>query len=92
MRTSRLSGLAIAALAVFTLAASDFALARGGGGGGGRGGGARRGGGGRSGTGGGIGGSKSSKDKNKKDLEAARERLRQADYRGRDAGRDRGAA
>ena len=32
------------------------------------------------------------KDKNKKDTETARERLRQADYRGRDSGRDRGAA
>lgn len=93
MRPTKFSSLAIAILAILTVAAPDFAFARGGGGGGGGG----RGGAGRTprsgATGGGsIGGAKSSKDKNKKDLEGARERLRQADYRGRDSGRDRGTA
>lgn len=97
MRPTKFSSLAIAILAILTVASSDFAFARGGGPGGGGGGGGGRGGGGptpKSGAAGGksIGGAKSAKDKNKKDLEAARERLRQADYRGRDSGKDRGAA
>ncbi len=91
MRLNKRSYLAVAVLATLAVASSDLAFARGGGGGGGRGG---RGPAPKSGTAGGksVGGSKSSKDKNKKDLEGARERLRQADYRGRDSGGDRGAA
>ena len=90
MRSTKFSTLAIAVLAIVAVASSDFAFARGGGGGGGRGGRAPTP---KSGATGGksVGGSKSAKDKNKKDLEGARERLRQADYRGRDSGRDRGA-
>lgn len=100
MRPTKFSILGIAALAILAFTASDLAFARGGasGGGGGGGGGGNRGGGGRAPTPKGtpqpktIGGAKSAKDKNKKDLEAARERLRQADWRGRDSAGDRGAA
>lgn len=89
MRLTKFSTLAIAFLAIVALTAPDFAFARGGGGrGGGRAGPTPK-----SGAAGGksVGGTRSGKDKNRKDLESARERLRQADYRGRDSGRDRGA-
>jgi hypothetical protein len=66
------------------LVAADAAFARGGGGGGGN----RGGGGGRSAA---RRARQSKKDDGKKrDLEAQRERLRQMDYRDRDASRDRG--
>ncbi len=85
--------LAGTALVLCTVLGADLAMARGGGGGGG--------GGGRGGGGGSQGGSRGAntrvqrQDRKKKDpkrLEAERERLRQMDFRDRDAGSDRGRA
>jgi len=85
MRSAKVCALGVVALIVGSLLAADYAMARGGGRGGGRGG-STRGGGSRA-----RSMRNARKDKgDRKDIEDARERLRQQDYRDHDAGRDRG--
>jgi hypothetical protein len=88
MRPSRLLVLSLAAIFGLGFVAAESAFARGGGGG--RGGGSR-GGGSRGGARGPRGGSNSQK-KDQKELQAALDKLRQDDYRARDARQDRGPA